>query len=748
MSRLWVAAFPFIFLAASAPAPLDLDLDVPIGSPLDWDRELPQPVPNITTGTPGRALAKPKEVPKAEKGSGTQIQAPPVKPTPPPMIGFGIPNLYNFFRIKTIDIMNHISPNIPTKPNQPFNPPAPKAEPPMIDTGTSTKERGKAEPAPQVTMRPGIEGNYIPKTPGELAWIAVATNLRANLHPEIVNTLEAKAYLVEIGEASLAWPQGLVKDKIQDIPNGVPSFPKLKDAIDTCAAKIAVIELVSGYPHAMDPTYAKHTLLMGDVAFNALVECAKSPHSFLQHNAVAVLSNASGAKAADELRKILDNATDPVTLVRAALGCARKKDKKAVPALMKRLNGADECVIAAIVYALGMIATDDLKVAQHLANMAQGANTPDLAWVALAAVARIHAKDKKLADQLVAIKKTWEQKGANVPPPQQAPAAPAPGGGMAAPVTEPAGTKNKIVWEIATLAAAASGDEASRKEAIAKGITGFIKQVWVLAAEVFPSFGPDGMNAAKGVANHEESNLAVAAIRAVGEYKEEVPWLKGIAGSGKAVLRAAALTRLIYHDEEAIKEVCRPIVAAGNISSAEEAFLTGTAMQMLDRFGANVGADVLNVVNKAKAGNAVARRTATDEYDVTKAKIDVFPPCWEIATLCLGRTQYEPAVEVLIGFLNDPNCPVRGEAALSLGSFGGQLKKVGEALLKNLVDPSDGWVRFCCYLSLRHLSGQDYPQDYVFGAMSELWPSVVKYRDWYREQTKNEPPTEKKPENK
>jgi hypothetical protein len=112
-----------LFLTLSvyaAPETFDLDLEVPVGSPLDWDRELPQPVPNITTGTPGRAMPKPKEEPKAAKGSGTQIAAPPVKPTPPPMIGFGIPNLYNFFRIKTIDIMNHISPNIPTKPNNPF----------------------------------------------------------------------------------------------------------------------------------------------------------------------------------------------------------------------------------------------------------------------------------------------------------------------------------------------------------------------------------------------------------------------------------------------------------------------------------------------------------------------------------------------------------------------------------------------------------------------------------------------------
>jgi hypothetical protein len=742
------ALFLVIFLPrahSSSTPPLDLDLEVPVGAPLDWDRELPQPVPNITTGTPGRAAPKPKEVAQNKKDSGTQIQAPPVKPTPPPMIGFGIPNLYNFFRIKTIDIMNHISPNIPTKPNAPFNPPNPAPpEPPTIDTGTSTKERGgKPEPAPQVQMRPGINGEYVPKTPGELAWIAVATNLRANIHPEIVNFLEAKAYLVDIGEASLAWPQGLVKDRVQEIPNATPAFPKMKDPVDEMAAKIAVIELVSGYPHAMDPRYAKHTLLLGDVAFNAILECTKSPHTFLKHNAVAVLANAQGERAAEALRKLVETSTDSVTLVRAALGCSRKKDKKAVASLLKRLNGADECVVAAIIYALGLIASDDAKVAGTLANMAQGAGTPDMAWSALAAVARIHCKtDKNLTSQLVSLKKAWEQKGANVPPPQQAPPAPAPGGGVAAPVTEPAGTKNKIVFEIATLAAAASGDETSKRECLAKGILGFNKQVWVLAAEVFPHLGPEGITAAKGVSSHEESNLAVAAIRAVGDFKEEVPWLKSIAGSGKAVTRAAALTRLIYHDEEAIKEVCRPIVSAANISAPDEAFLTGMAVQMLDRVSGNEGAAVLALVNKAKSANAIAKRTATDEYDVTKAKIDVFPPCLEIATLCVGRTQHEPAVDVLIGFLNEAGGAVRGEAALCLGSFGGpgQLKRVGEALLKNLVDPSDGWVRFCCYLSLKHLSGKDYPEDYVFGSMAQIWPSVVKYRDWLRESTKDEAP--------
>ncbi len=730
------------FTPVSTP---DLDLDVPVGTPLDWDRDLPQPTPNITTGTPGRAIAKPKESAKPSgKEQGTQIQTP-ATPTPPPMVGFGIPNLYNFFRIKTIDIMQHLQVNIPKKPNVPFEAPAPKPEPPTIDTGTSTKERGgKPDPAPAVTMRSGLAGNYVPPFPGELAWIAIATNLRASLHPELVNFAEAKAYLLELGEITSAYNNpGLLKDKIAEIPNAAPPFPSMKDTIDKMAVKIATIELVSGFPHAMDPTYAKHTLLMGDLAFNALVECAKSPHTFLQHNAISILANAQGPKASEELRKIMDTTNDSTTLVRAIMGCARKKDKKAIPSLEKRLLGGDDGVMAAAIYALGVIASDDAKVATKLASMAQTAGSPDIAWTLLAAIARIHCKtDKNLTTTLTGIKKGYDQRASNSPP-AATPPAPVPGNGGArqAPVPEPAGTKFKIVSEIATLAAAACGDEGCKRECLAKGIAGFNRQVWVLAAEVFPHLGPEGITAAKGVATHEESNVAVAAIRAVGEFKEETAWIKGQASSGKALLRAAALTRLYSLDENACKEVCKDIVKSGSIGNAEDAFLTGMAVQMLDRMNANDGADVLSLVQKAKSANAIAKRTASDEYDVTKAKIEVFPPCLEIAVLCVGRTQHEPAVDTLIGFLTDQNSPVRGEAALSLGSFGmdGQVKKVGEALLKGLVEPSDGWVRFCCYLSLKHLSGKDYPTDYVFGGTSDIWPCAVKYRDWLRERTKDAP---------
>jgi HEAT repeat protein len=733
--------------AYTAPAACpDLDLDVPVGSPIDWDRDLPQPTPNITTGTPGKAIAKadPKPAPKVEKGGGTQIQQAAPPPTPPPMIGFGIPNLYNFFRVKTVDIMTHLQVNIPKKPNVPFEPPAPKAEPPMIDTGTSSKERGgKPEPAPAVTMRSGMAGNYVPPLPGELAWICIATNLRASLHPELVNFAEAKAYLQEIGEANAAYNNpGLMKDKPADIPATPPPFPSMKDKIDQMMSKIAVIELISGYPHAMDPTYAKHTLLVGDLALNAIIECTKSPHTFLQHNAVAVLANAQGQKAAEELRKIVDTANDNETLVRAIMGCARKHDKKAIPSLQKRCQG-DEAVSAAAVYALGVIATEDGKVANQLASLAQTAN-PDMAWTILAAIARIHCtKDKTLTSTMTGLWKGWTQK-AGQSPAAALPPAPVPGKGGAAqaPAPEPAGTKIKIISEVALLAAAASGDNDAKREAVAKGVTGFNRQLWVLAAEVLPHLGPEGITAAKSVANHEESNVAVAAVRAIGDFKEEVPFLKQTAGSGKALVRAAALTKLIVQDEEACKEVCKQIVKSGSISPAEEAFLTGMALEMLDRFAANDGADVLSVVNKAKAANAIAKRSATDEYDITKAKIDVFPPCLEIATLSVGRTQYEPAVDVLIGFLNDQANPVRGEAALSLGSFGmaSQLKKVGDALLKGLVDPSDGWVRFCCYLALKNLSGKDFSTDYVFGSTSDVWGCAVKYRDWLREVTKDMAP--------
>lgn len=711
--KLVLSAGLICLLGLSSP---DLDLEVPSGTPLDWDKELHQPTPVISTGTPGRAA--PKAVPgKSESGDRTRIQAPTPTPAPAPTVGFSIPNLYNFFRITTQDIMAHIQPNPGVKNPVPWEPPGgDKPEPPVIETGTPTANRpnAKPEPAPDITMKHGVAGAYPPRIPGELAWMCIATALRLQLHPDVVNKAEAVAYLLEVGEvAVLNGGADILKGQVSDVPAAVPPIPTLRDPIDKMLVKMIVLDICSGYPFAMDPTYAKKTLMLGDLSFNSIVECAKSQHSFLKHNAVAILANFQGQKASEELLKIFENPGDSCTKVRAAAGLARKRYVKALPALMNSLGGSTEGITAMVVYALGQIAAsadekDKVKAARKLAGALT--NTPDLQWSVLASIARIGAKDKQVVDACVGLKGAMKNK--------------APG--------TTSGTKGKILYQCALLAAAASGDAESITEACGLGHAGFHKSLHILAAEVFPNLGAQGITIAQGLATHEDSNVAVAAVRALGRFGDQVDWLKGIAASGKPMVRAAALCSLYGLNEAAVEEACKAILAAYTASGdGAEAFLASLAIQMLDRMNKNDGAVILGIVQKAKSANAVAKRHATNEYDVTKAKIDVFPPLLEVATLALGKTQHEPALPTIVSLL-EPGSPVRGEAALALASYGapGTIVPAAEALLRALVEPSDGYVRFCAYLSLKHLSQKDYYADYIFGKVGDIWPNALKYRDW------------------
>jgi HEAT repeat protein len=715
--------FAVLVLGPGISAAPDLDVEVPPGTPLDWDKELNQPTPVPVIGTGGPSRPQPKEEPKAEKGSGTRLAVHnPVKPapTPAPTMGFSVPNLYNFFRVTTSDIMNHITPNFRTKEPRPWEPPPGETAPPpppTIETGRATAEnpKGRAEAVPAIPLRHGVQGGYPPRTPGELGWMSVLVGLRAQLHPETVNVAEAAAYVAEIGGN-------------MDIPDAAPPFPSMKTPVDRMLSKLIVLEICSGWPYSMDPTFAKKTLMLGDLSFNTIVESAKSGHPFLRNNAVAILANFQGEKAGDELLKFYERAPDTTGKIRALAGLGRKRYLKAIPKLMNALGHSDDGVNAMAIYALSQIAAaapekDKVAAAKRLTGLFQ--SKPDIVWSALAAIARIGAKDKSVADACVGIKNAFKDKAAAVGPP-------VPQQGATGPVTpDPAGAKNKIIYHCAILAAGASGDAQSATQACSLGLSGMMQSVWILAAEVFPNLGPQGVSIAQGLVGHESTSVAVAAVRSLGRFKEHVGWLKGVASSARPIVRGAALCALIGLDDEALVEAAKPIVSGESVANAEDAFLVSLAIQMLDTLGKNDGAAVLGVVQRARAANAVARRTAVDEYNLLRAKIDIFPPLLEVATLALGKTQHEPALSELVSLLA-PGSLVRGEAALALGSFSTSalIVPAAEALLQALVEPSDGFVRFCAYLSLKALSGQDHSADYIFGGIGDVWPAALKYRDW------------------
>ena len=78
----------------------------------------------------------------------------------------------------------------------------------------------------------------------------------------------------------------------------------------------------------------------------------------------------------------------------------------------------------------------------------------------------------------------------------------------------------------------------------------------------------------------------------------------------------------------------------------------------------------------------------------------------------VGRLRTEGAAERLLKFLTvSPKSPLRAHAYLALGVCGkiSAAKKLVRALLDE-----DGFVRFCAYESLRHLTGKDFFADWMF----------------------------------
>lgn len=727
--------------AMNPPAPPpDLDLGVPTGTPLDWDKDLHQPIPTGLVGKEG--LQAPK--PGAAKDQGTVL-----RPAVPPPVGYATVNLYSFFRVKTHDIMNHFKVNLPErKPVPPAPPP-----PPIIGTG----ERGTSGKKPEVgggAFESGIESKYIPPLPGELVWIGIATCLRSQLHPEVLSMPESLAYLLEIGEPSLVAPNSVqtplgdrLKGMLKDAPQAAPQCPNLKNPVDAMCARIAVLELTNGFPMGMDPTYAKRTLLLGDLAYEAVLACAHSDHLFLARNAAAVLANFPGSeKVSKELWALFESSQDPVIKVRCLAGIARKRDRNLLDKLMGLAKSGDDWLKAMAIYAVGHVAgPQDVKIATDLIAMGGSADR-DLLWLILPAIARIGCKDPKVAQAASALWQQLSAKGAGVGDHKPSPPQTGPGQGFLPPNPEPAGYKNKIIGEFALLAAASSGDASATGELhnrAAAGVNSFSEAARILMAEILPRTGPKGLELAKQIAmanipasntppadGGPDLNVAVAAVRAMGFVDPpDIEWLKTTAtGSLHALVRAAALTALFRTSPTALKEVCHKIIQEASVATPEAAFLTGMAIQMLDRLEDNKGAEVLKVAQAALGAQMWASRTATDEYDITKAKIDVRPPCLEVATLALGKTGFEEAAATLIEWLKAG--PVRGEAALALGSCNGsKLPQVVEALLAGLVDPKDGWVRFCCYMSLKHITKQDFYTDYVFGSSSQICACRDKYKE-------------------
>ncbi len=686
----------------------DIDVAVPPGTPLEWDKDLHQPVP-----TGGRARVpttdKAPEFKAPVPGSKTPQQGRTISAKDVPL-DYGITNLYQYFGITTRDISNHIKVTCPGGG--------------LVKDGDVATGGGS-----------GVNWVYPPEHPVELVWIGVAGCLRAILHPELVSVPETVAYLCEVGEPTIVFARQNNKDidgpvgvKLKALVTGIPKeLPAVKAGatpLETMIYRLAVFELTSGFPHALDPTYARRTLSLGEDSYKAVLEASKSPHPFLARNASAVLVNYRNADVLKELRRLL-GAQDAVIRYRALTALARRKDAEIVPVLVKNLTSADDVFRAACAYALGQIG--DPKAIDPLMRVAGGADI-DYLWSILPAVARLAGPKKEVEDFFKAMEA--RVKASKSP---EAPAPPNPQ--LVPPKPEPAGTKIQVLLEMCRLGLAACGDDMARRELRVKfddkGANGFLVPNQVLLCNVLGKLN-DGKDALKKIVEAAPSDrVAAQALMDLQHLAAETDWLQRMAETHRMPgVRALALAELFERGEAFFVPTAKRIIEGGmGFSDGGGAYVLGTALQLMAKTANGIDvAALIRIVTEAHKAGVWARREGENDPDITKANIKITPPLLEIACIELGRKADPKGLPALLAVLRSEAGGGRAEAALALGAIGGT--EAVEALLSALDDPKDGWLRFCAYQSLKKLSGRDHFCDWIFGGAAARRSALASYKQW------------------
>lgn len=662
-----------LVLLVIVPVFADIDIAVPPGNPMEWSLNRPTP-PHILQTVPGGGI------PKRRPANGFDtVLAEDLKRRPEPNVGTG--SLYNKLRVLTADLPNHV--------------------------GNPDLQQG----------RKYEHLRYPPEMPTELVWEAAAAQIRVVLHSETTSVPEVVARLVELGEPALTAAEfndwGPVP---REVKRRVSPLPKQPPALsDKPLMKLAQIELCGNYPHAYDPNYARKIYTIPEDFEALVIECLKDPHPLVARNAVGVLYGYRTPAATRALLKVLKETKDDVQKFRAITALAARREKSAVSELTALLFSKDAALKAAAAHALGVIG--DKSSARSLRDAIAANYDADFYMSAIPALARLGDRDsiKFLSD----LREKIRQKMPDVMAIQ------APGDRIVPVKPDPQGAKRRILIDACLLGMAIAGDKEARESVVGKmeveGLDMVLAPTFTLLIDCLVQMKAQkylarvatgdlipGKNSVFG------QSLTFDTIRArAARYVDDVDTLKQLAKDKSADVAVTAMVQL-YRRGHRPKEVVEAY-ANGSYSKPEELHVVATAIQL-----AGASTDVLiRVVKRAKEQGHNAKRLGENVEDITKANIEVQPPLLEAATLELGRTGDEAAIETL-GSLGTP------EAALALGSIGG--KKVLPHLLK-LLESDNGWTRYCAYKALKHVTGKDFTCDWIFGDAKARENATNRYRE-------------------
>ncbi len=692
----------------------DLNVAVPPGAPLEWHPELSRPVPTGHRGRTPVATTYGAPADPSKPGSTVAAERYPKGPVQAPwrtVLDYTVVNASDFFEGTSHDCPSHLRWGTPPK------------SPPAVTQDDVASEGGFV-----------IRHNYPPAYPAELIWVGILAALREHIHPRAISWAEAAAYCLEVGEpAFLGASMGegkitrYLSDQASKLPPKPPELPQAPDPKLAGLYQLAAVELSGGFPHGLDPAFARRTLALGDEMYAAVLECSRSPHPFLARNAVVVLGGYPQATA--DLAKLWKESRDRTFRLRALRALAERREASIVKDLAAELTLSDLPMTAAGIHALGHIGDASAGDAV-LALMRKSTRKPialdnvdwsatEILWSAIPALGRMKAgKDLLVGMEAALRKKTGGRDDAKLEDPD----------------TE------KLLRQMCLVALAHHGEKAFHDEVVArlkeKGFESFHPVThYALIDAMAPS--PEGAEAMK-LKGPKHRHVRMALLEALSRSGRITPAeleQTALRDTEAAVVRSRALQLLLDHDgptaRSAVEKVLTAFAKAKGPIEAGAGLVAGIAAQVggiVDSPGEPVLHDA---TKRAFEMSCFARREGNNDTNLAQSKIVMFPALLETLLIELGRTRSTGAIPLLKRVIARKQFPQgRAEAVVAAGAIPG--KEADEILIEALSD-KDGWVRFVAYRALAERSGQDHAASWIWlDNPGPVRKAIAAYKDWFK----------------
>lgn len=271
----------------------------------------------------------------------------------------------------------------------------------------------------------------------------------------------------------------------------------------------------------------------------------------------------------------------------------------------------------------------------------------------------------------------------------------------------------------------------------------------------------------KGIIQVGEESVASYALtryfnkkdgKGANDFKKDKTFLRSLVtmDTDRSQVASAALGILFDVDEKEAKEAAQQIINGypGNIppeqpptsgiltkpvpSPEAKRFIVAFALKLASENGKKQDASKLKMIieNEEKERDKKKDPKSDPNQNPLAAQSNpiIVPPAplLEYALLELGRLKDTAYEEYLIKYAKNMDSDARAEACFAIAALGS--KKCKEALV-DLLDDSEGWIRFCAYKALAGLANiklddKDYIADWLYGNDSSRKDPIKKWRDW------------------